>query len=137
MAHAHVLFIGLLLLAAAWCQDDYLRQAMEKARSRAFRDSPSEFRPFTTRPHLSEPMQNFFYNALDYGAKGDQVTDNTDAVNSALGVIRGNGGGILLFPPGKYRFNGNINIPDGVNVPLLRPQRHPVWSVWPPPAQLR
>lgn len=44
-------------------------------------------------------------NVLDYGAKGDGVTDDTAAVQAAITA------GSVVFPPGSYALTGNISVP--------------------------
>lgn len=41
------------------------------------------------------------YDVLSFGAKGDGLTDDSQAFNLAIGKIREMGGGVLLLPPGK------------------------------------
>jgi len=41
-------------------------------------------------------------NVLDFGAKGDGVTKDTAAIQTALDTCRTNGGGTVLLPPGVY-----------------------------------
>lgn len=48
-------------------------------------------------------------NAKDFGAKGDGVTDDTSAIQSALDSIRG--GGVVYLPAGEYVVKGNLYIP--------------------------
>lgn len=43
-------------------------------------------------------------NVKDFGAAGDGTTDDTESVRAAYAAIP-TGGGTLLFPPGKYKFN--------------------------------
>ena len=48
-------------------------------------------------------------NVLDYGAKGDGSTDDTDAILSAIAAMPSNGGA-LFFPAGTYIVNSdNVN----------------------------
>lgn len=42
--------------------------------------------------------------------------DNTAAIQAALDEAGANGGGIVYLPSGHYRMNGNLNIPDGVEL---------------------
>ena len=42
------------------------------------------------------------YNVQSYGAVGDGVTDDTDAINAAVTACHADGGGVVLFPPGTY-----------------------------------
>jgi hypothetical protein len=57
-----------------------------------------------------------FFNVEDYGAKGDNATDNTAAFASAIAAASGSGGGTVLIPAGLYQFQGEISIPSGVNL---------------------
>lgn len=46
----------------------------------------------------------------DFGAKGNDIDDDTKAIQSALDHIIANGGGTLLFPKGTYKIiSGEIN----------------------------
>ncbi len=51
------------------------------------------------------------FNVKQFGAKGDDVTDDTAAIRSALDAARKNGGGIVYFPWGTYRLKDWICIP--------------------------
>lgn len=55
-------------------------------------------------------------NVLDFGAKGDNKTDNTAAFQTALNKAQSTGGGTVYAPPGLYRFAGSLNIADGVTL---------------------
>ena len=52
-------------------------------------------------------------NVKDFGAKGDGVTDDTEAIQKAITQL--SGGGVLFFPAGKYLITEDINI----NVPFI------------------
>lgn len=52
------------------------------------------------------------YNIKDFGAKGDNMTDDSAAVKAAFDAIEANGGGILRFPHGKFRVSGWFRIPE-------------------------
>lgn len=52
-------------------------------------------------------------NVLDYGAKGDNVTDNTQAFNAAIAACAAANGGIVYAPPGGYHFAGSISLAEG------------------------
>lgn len=43
-------------------------------------------------------IQGSPYNILDFGAVCDGVTDDTDAINTALAYMKANNGGTLIFP---------------------------------------
>lgn len=49
------------------------------------------------------------FNVLDFGARGDDKTDNTEAFSSCLRALFGAGGGRMIIPDGIYR--GRIIIP--------------------------
>jgi hypothetical protein len=51
-----------------------------------------------------------------YGAVGDGVTDDTAAINAAITAAYDFGGGTVVFPGGSYRINGQITVPDKVNL---------------------
>lgn len=49
------------------------------------------------------------FNVLDYGAKGDDKTDNTEAFSACLKAVIEAGGGRMVLPHGVYR--GRISVP--------------------------
>ncbi len=62
-------------------------------------------------------VQGGVYDALDYGAKGDGVTDDTAAINSAITAARaGVGGGRVTFPHGTYIVSSQIKVPSYVSL---------------------
>lgn len=68
-------------------------------------------------------------NALDYGAVGDGVTDNTAAFAAANTALVAQGGGCLYIPKGVYKYTAffitgsNICVRgDGMGQTVLRPQ---------------
>ncbi|MBI1932760.1 MAG: right-handed parallel beta-helix repeat-containing protein [Ignavibacteriales bacterium] len=42
------------------------------------------------------------YNVVDFGAKRDGITDNTEIINSVIETASKNGGGTIYFPAGDY-----------------------------------
>ena len=56
------------------------------------------------------------YNVKDYGAKGDGVTDDTNAIKSALNKLVGGIGGIIYFPTGTYLISNTIMIGGNVTI---------------------
>jgi len=42
------------------------------------------------------------YNVLDFGAKPDGITDNTEAFRRAIDSCVEAGGGVVYFPAGEY-----------------------------------
>jgi hypothetical protein len=70
------------------------------------------------RPRETKPARNALYVVTDavFGGKADAVSDNTAALQSALDQAGSKGGGIVFLPPGKYRVNGNLSVPAGVEL---------------------
>lgn len=54
-------------------------------------------------------------NVYDFGAVGDSTTDDTKAFQAALDQA-GKKGEVVVVPAGKYRFDGSLNVPDGVTL---------------------
>ncbi|HEV8286500.1 MAG TPA: glycoside hydrolase family 28 protein [Chitinophagaceae bacterium] len=47
-------------------------------------------------------QSKIFFNIKDYGAKGDSITIDSDAINKAIDAAAASGGGTIYFPPGIY-----------------------------------
>lgn len=47
-------------------------------------------------------MDDLAVNVKNFGAKGDGITDDTDAIQSAVDYLKTLGGGTLKIPPGTY-----------------------------------
>jgi hypothetical protein len=48
------------------------------------------------------------FNVKQFGAKGDGVTDDIGAILAAVSSADARGGGVVLFPPGRYLVSGAI-----------------------------
>jgi hypothetical protein len=57
------------------------------------------------------------YNILDYGAKGDNKSLNTKAINAAIIACNKNGGGVVIVPAGKF-ISGSIQLLSNVGLKL-------------------
>lgn len=57
-------------------------------------------------------------NVKDYGAKGDGVTNDASAFNSAISAASAQGGGTVFVPPGTYRISMSNGITMKSNVTL-------------------
>lgn len=60
--------------------------------------------------------QKGVHSVVSFGAKGDGVTDDTKAFQSALKAADKDGGGIAFVPTGDYMIKGHLNIPTGVTL---------------------
>ena len=58
-----------------------------------------------------------YYNIKDFGAKGDNATINTKAIQTAIGQCAKNGGGTVVFPAGTY-LSGTIQLLDNITLHL-------------------
>lgn len=63
----------------------------------------------------NEMNNNGNYNVIQFGAKGDSITINTEAINRAIDAAASAGGGTVYFPAGNYlsfsiRLKSNITI---------------------------
>jgi hypothetical protein len=52
------------------------------------------------------------FNVKQFGAKGDDVADDTQAIRDALAAAEKNGGGVVLLPWGTYRLKDWIYVPE-------------------------
>ena len=70
------------------------------------------------KPRETKPARNALYVVTDltFGGKADAVTDNTEAIQKALDKAGEEGGGIVFLPPGKYRVDGTLSVPEGVEI---------------------
>lgn len=57
------------------------------------------------------------YNVLDYGAKGDGITNNTASLQAAIDACHSNNGGIVLVPAGDF-LTGTIQLKSFVTLHL-------------------
>ena len=62
------------------------------------------------------PATKSVFNVMDFGAKADETSDNTEAFQQALDKAKESGGGTVFVPGGHYRFDGSITIPTGVEL---------------------
>lgn len=69
-------------------------------------------------PQPSLTGSSDFYNVLEapYSAAADGATDDTAAIQDALDDAGTAGGGTVYLPAGKYRVNGTLSVPAGVEL---------------------
>lgn len=69
------------------------------------------------------------FNVRELGARGDNVTDDSEVFRRALESVERNGGGVVFFPAGTYRLTGTFRLPKRV---LLRGEgKDSTWLKWP------
>ena len=56
------------------------------------------------------------FNVKDYGALGDNTTNDYTAIAAAITALTANGGGVLYFPYGRYKIGTALSI---TNVPIV------------------
>ena len=65
---------------------------------------------------FQENFREQWVSVTDFGATGNGVTDDTDAINEALSQISSETGGTLYFPAGTYITSSVIQIPSYVTL---------------------
>ena len=77
----------------------------------------------TLSVRAAQPWPAQVFNVMDfYGAqaqaegdktqdKGSPTPDRTEAIKAALARAKANGGGVVFFAPGKYAFQGELQVP--------------------------
>eukprot|EP00730_Choanoeca_flexa_P020357 TRINITY_DN9947_c0_g1_i3.p1 TRINITY_DN9947_c0_g1~~TRINITY_DN9947_c0_g1_i3.p1 ORF type:complete len:472 (+),score=92.94 TRINITY_DN9947_c0_g1_i3:26-1417(+) len=109
-----LLLIGLVCVSAFPRQHHHnLRKWYSEAEQHQFDSLPIPGPVGGNRVRATAPSD--VYLVTDYGAKGDNSTDNTAAFNAALQAAKATAGTVYA-PPGDYRFNDNIAIPSGVTL---------------------
>lgn len=68
------------------------------------------------------------FNAKDFGAKGDDIVDDTPAIKAAFAAAEKAGGGVVYFPYGTYRLTSWVRIPERVT--LRGEGRDITWLKW-------
>jgi len=79
------------------------------------------------RPQAGWPERVF--NVREFGARGDNVTDDSQAFRRALDAAERRGGGVVHLPAGTYRLAGTFRLPRRV---ILRGDgKDLTWLKWP------
>lgn len=65
-----------------------------------------------------KPSSHLLYNVRlsPYGALGDGASDDTAAIQAALNAAETAGGGTVFLPAGRYRIDGSLRVPSGVEL---------------------
>lgn len=73
-------------------------------------DPSEQVKPIEPIEPITPNEAKSYYNVKDYGVIGDGKTDDTKAIQNIINTVGENGGGIIYFPNGKYRFSDMIRI---------------------------
>lgn len=65
---------------------------------------------------LKVDKDSLVFNVKDFGAVGDDSTDDTTAIQAALDAADAQGGGIVFFPAGAYKITDALTLGDGLNL---------------------
>ena len=58
---------------------------------------------------IKGPEPHYSITHPDFGAVGDDATDNLTAIQAAIDAADAAGGGVVFFPPGIFRFSGQLD----------------------------
>ncbi len=98
-----------------------LRRALERLES--LQDGTTSVEdPRQNRPSA----QRGLYNVMEFGAKGDGITDDTEPIQRALNAAYWDGGGVVKMPTGRFLVKTHLVIPS--NVTLEGVWRKPSWG---------
>jgi len=61
----------------------------------------------------SFPQPSLVLDVMDFGASGNGITDDAQAIRDAIDSLHGNQG-VVYFPPGQYLIGSMIDLPDSV-----------------------
>jgi hypothetical protein len=62
------------------------------------------------------PAHRGMYNAMEFGAQGDGVTDDTAAIQKALDAAAADGGGVVQLPAGQFLIRTRLTLPRHVTL---------------------
>lgn len=103
-------FVSLLVMTNACCTN-----GEEKAQSPQTDESIYENLPFDM-PKVEQPtFPDYEVSIVDFGAKGDGVSLNTQAINDAIKAVNQKGGGKVIIPEGLW-LTGPIELLSNVNL---------------------
>ena len=71
--------------------------------------------PFRMQEVIQPSFPNYSVNIVDFGAKSDGITLNTDAINKAIKHVNEKGGGKVIIPEGLW-LTGPITLLSNVNL---------------------
>ncbi len=120
-------FFGAFLFLFAWGSMAGAAQSSISADLEALQqalDRMGEGVPADPRAHRS-PAHRGVYNAMEFGAKGDGVADDTMAIQKALNAAADDGGGTVELPTGEFLIKTHLVLPPHVSLQGVwrKPQR--------------
>ena len=72
---------------------------------------------FSTGKHTKTDTLRDSVSVINFGAKGDEITNDFEAIQEAINYIALKNGGIVFFPKGTYLIEGKNNgLTDGLNI---------------------
>ena len=111
--------LALGLFAAAVAQDDTEKETVLGVGFTRRAIAPRTA-PIHHRSGVVKSAYQGAYDVTNYGAMGDNATDNTASFQAAMAACNancaasaGSCGGDVYVPPGLYRFTGNFSVPSG------------------------
>lgn len=75
--------------------------------------------PFETQPVERPLFNNYTVSVTDFGAVGDGIADETQAINNAIKAVSEKGGGRVVIPAGIW-YTGPIELKSGVDLHACR-----------------
>jgi len=73
-------------------------------------------------PDDTQRVPNVGVNVTHYGAKGDGITDDTNAIQKAIDAVFARGGGIVYIPDGTYIIDPDVSVRLKSNVSMILAQ---------------
>ncbi|MCX6317745.1 MAG: glycosyl hydrolase family 28-related protein [Bacteroidetes bacterium] len=68
---------------------------------------------------LAEEAATIFFNVKDFGAKGDNITNDAVSIQKAIDSAKSVGGGIVFFPAGNYIIDTTLYIKNAAGIILM------------------
>ncbi|MBN1415846.1 MAG: glycoside hydrolase family 28 protein [Bacteroidales bacterium] len=98
---------------------DYILLVLLLLSAAILNSQPIEFQelPFDMPPVTVPVFRPDTYNIVDYGAKPDGITLNTNAIASAIEACSHNGGGVVTVPSGIW-LTGPVKLDNNINLYL-------------------
>ncbi len=81
-------------------------------------------------PGLGGSETKYSIDCTDFGAVGDAINDDTNAIQEAIDVAGKQGGGIVVLPAGTYRIEGTLNVLPGVTLQGIWNSPHHEDKTW-------